>query len=63
MGGNGEPIVLLHGYPETWYSWHKIMPTLGERYTVITPDLRGLGESEVTANGYDKRTVALAYGV
>lgn len=58
IGGSGKSVVLLHGYPETWYAWHKVMPTLAETYTVIAPDLRGLGASEVTANGYDKRTVA-----
>ncbi|MEP6902963.1 MAG: alpha/beta hydrolase [Actinomycetota bacterium] len=58
IGGKGEPIVLIHGYPETWFSWHKIMPSLAEKHTVIAVDLRGLGESEVTPTGYDKRTVA-----
>lgn len=56
--GSGEPVVLIHGYPETWYAWHKIIPTLAEKYTVIAPDLRGLGESDIAATGYDKRTVA-----
>src|SRR5262245_15456706 len=45
MGGKGDPVVLLHGWPETWYEWHKIMPALAKNYTVIAPDLRGLGDS------------------
>ena len=56
--GQGDPVVLLHGWPETWYQWRKIIPTLAERYTVIAPDLRGLGDSSKPATGYDKRTVA-----
>ena len=44
-GGHGDPVVLLHGWPETWYSWHHVMPALAKNYTVIAPDLtwpRGL---------------------
>jgi pimeloyl-ACP methyl ester carboxylesterase len=60
VGGQGEPVVLLHGFPQTWYEWHRIMPQLGERYTVIAPDLRGGGLSDkpVPANGYDKKLLA-----
>ncbi len=57
-GGTGEPVVLLHGFPQTWYEWHRIMPALAERYTVIAPDLRGMGASSKPASGYDKQTVA-----
>jgi pimeloyl-ACP methyl ester carboxylesterase len=56
--GQGDPVVLLHGWPETWYQWRKVIPTLAERYTVIAPDLRGLGDSAKPLTGYDKRTVA-----
>jgi pimeloyl-ACP methyl ester carboxylesterase len=56
--GQGDPVVLLHGWPETWYQWRKIIPALAERYTVIAPDMRGLGDSSKPATGYDKRTVA-----
>ncbi|MFM9940908.1 MAG: alpha/beta fold hydrolase [Hyphomicrobiaceae bacterium] len=52
------PVVLLHGWPQTWYEWRHIMPALAERYTVIAPDLRGLGDSSRPLTGYDKRTVA-----
>ena len=46
IGGHGDPVVLLHGWPETWYGWHKVMPPLAKNYTVIAPDLRGLGDSQ-----------------
>jgi pimeloyl-ACP methyl ester carboxylesterase len=57
-GGTGEPVVLLHGFPQTWYKWHRIMPALAERYTVIAPDLRGMGASSKPTSGYDHQTVA-----
>lgn len=56
--GSGDPIVLLHGWPQTWFMWRDVMPALAERFTVIAPDLRGLGDSSRPASGYDKRTVA-----
>ncbi|MBW1883692.1 MAG: alpha/beta hydrolase [Deltaproteobacteria bacterium] len=56
--GSGDPVVLLHGWPETWYQWRKVIPDLAERYTVIAPDMRGLGDSSKPATGYDKRRVA-----
>jgi pimeloyl-ACP methyl ester carboxylesterase len=56
--GEGPPLVLLHGWPQTWYEWRRIMPALAERYTVIAPDLRGLGDSSRPLAGYDKQTVA-----
>lgn len=57
-GGEGEPLVLLHGWGSTWYMWRKVMPQLAERYTVIVPDLPGLGDSEVPEGGFDKATTA-----
>jgi len=56
--GKGEPVVLLHGWPQTWYEWRKIIPALAARYTVIAPDMRGIGDSSKPVSGYDKRTVA-----
>ncbi|MEZ5855365.1 MAG: alpha/beta hydrolase [Hyphomicrobiaceae bacterium] len=56
--GSGPAVVLLHGWPQTWYEWRHVMPILGERYTVIAPDMRGLGDSSRPLTGYDKRTVA-----
>ena len=57
-GGSGDVIVLIHGYPETWHTWHKMMPKLAKNHTVIAVDLRGLGDSEITKSGYDKRNLA-----
>ena len=58
MGGKGDPVVLLHGWPETWYEWRHVMPDLAKNYTVIVPDLRGLGDSSKPPSGYDAKTVA-----
>lgn len=58
IGGQGFPVVLLHGWPQTWYEWRKIMPALAEKYTVIAPDSRGIGDSERTESGYDASTLA-----
>src|SRR5215469_10881695 len=43
--GTGRPLLLLHGYPETHLTWHKVAPQLAERFSVIVPDLRGYGQS------------------
>lgn len=58
IGGQGEPVLLWHGFLETWYCWRKIMPTLAEKYTIIAPDMRGYGDSEKPSSGYDARTLA-----
>ena len=58
-GGTGKnAIVLLHGFPQTWYEWRGIMPALAKDYTVIAVDLRGAGDSDKPNAGYDKRTMA-----
>lgn len=56
--GSGDPVVLLHGWPQTWYAWRHLIPPLAERYHVIAPDLRGIGESGRPSQGYDKQTMA-----
>ena len=56
--GSGEPVVLLHGWPQTWHEWRRIIPALAAKYSVVAPDLRGFGDSDKPAGGYDKRTVA-----
>ncbi|PCR90711.1 alpha/beta fold hydrolase [Natrinema ejinorense] len=56
--GEGPPLVLLHGWPQTWYEWRDVIPELAADHTVIAPDLRGLGDSEAPVSGYDKDTVA-----
>lgn len=58
VAGEGDPVVLLHGWPTTWYEWRRVIPTLARRYTVIAPDMRGLGDSSKPASGYDDLTVA-----
>jgi pimeloyl-ACP methyl ester carboxylesterase len=56
--GQGPAVVLIHGWPQTWYMWRGIMPALAARYRVIAPDLRGLGDSSRPVGGYDKKTLA-----
>ena len=56
--GQGPPVVLLHGWPQTWWEWRHVIPRLAEKYTVIAPDMRGLGDSSRPLEGYDKKTVA-----
>lgn len=56
--GKGKPVVLLHGWPQTWYEWRRVMPLLADRFLLIAPDLRGLGDSSRPSSGYDKKTVA-----
>ena len=58
MGGKGDPIVLLHGWPKTWYKWRKVIPALAEHHTVIVPDLPGLGDSLPSATSYHKQAIA-----
>jgi pimeloyl-ACP methyl ester carboxylesterase len=55
--GQGRPVLLLHGWPQTWYAWRYIMPELAKEYTVIAPDLTGLGDSSAPAV-FDQQTVA-----
>src|SRR5262249_5805 len=52
VGGHGPTVVLLHGYPETWYMWRSVMPALAEHYTVIAPELPGAGKSDAPDTGY-----------
>ncbi|WP_329295881.1 alpha/beta fold hydrolase [Streptomyces sp. NBC_01455] len=57
-GGHGRTLVLLHGYPQSWYEWHKVLPELSKHYHVIAPSLRGAGKSDAPSSGYDKKTMA-----
>lgn len=52
------PVVLLHGFPQTWYEWRHLIPRLATRCPVFAPDLRGMGDSEPADRGQDKRTLA-----
>ncbi|MBI4588176.1 MAG: alpha/beta hydrolase [Candidatus Rokubacteria bacterium] len=56
--GRGPGMVLLHGFPQTGHMWRRVLPGLAERFTVVAPDLRGYGDSDRPAAGYDKRTMA-----
>jgi pimeloyl-ACP methyl ester carboxylesterase len=56
--GEGDPVVLLHGWPQNWWSWRRLIPPLAERFRVICPDQRGFGWSAAPRGGYDKQTLA-----
>lgn len=56
--GEGDPVVLLHGWPQHWYCWRGVIPALSERYRVLCPDLRGFGWSATPGHGYDPPTFA-----
>jgi pimeloyl-ACP methyl ester carboxylesterase len=58
IAGEGEPVVLLHGYAETGHMWRPLMPELAATHTVIAPDLRGAGESSTPVGGYTKAEMA-----
>jgi pimeloyl-ACP methyl ester carboxylesterase len=57
--GHGTPLILLHGYAETSLMWKPIIPALAERFTVIAPDLPGIGDSDIPANGLDMKSAAV----
>jgi pimeloyl-ACP methyl ester carboxylesterase len=56
--GDGEPVVLLHGWPQHWYLWRDVIPLLAPHAHVVCPDLRGFGWSDVPSSGYDRETMA-----
>jgi pimeloyl-ACP methyl ester carboxylesterase len=56
--GEGDPIVLLHGWPRHWYLWRDLIPQLATDRRVICPDLRGFGWTEAPAGGYGKDQLA-----
>ncbi|HEY7609262.1 MAG TPA: alpha/beta hydrolase [Alphaproteobacteria bacterium] len=63
LGGDGPPLLLLHGYPQTHAMWHKVAPALAKDFTVVVPDLRGYGDSSKPASDhahavYSKRATA-----
>ena len=58
IGGEGPPLLLVHGWPQTWYAWRLLMPALARDFTVIAVDQRGIGLSDKPADGYDTGTLA-----
>jgi pimeloyl-ACP methyl ester carboxylesterase len=57
-GGGGPPLLLIHGWPETWYAWRLVMPALAQNFSVVAVDQRGIGLSDKPATGYDTGTLA-----
>lgn len=58
VGGSGEPLLLIHGFGQNWYMWNRLLPELSKHFTVIAPDLPGLGESDKPDSGYTKKQLA-----
>ena len=56
--GQGEPLVLLHGWPQHWWCWRSVVPLLQDRYRLVMPDLRGHGWTDAPQDGYDKEQLA-----
>jgi pimeloyl-ACP methyl ester carboxylesterase len=58
IGGDGPPLLLVHGWPQTWYAWRMLMPALARDFQVIAVDQRGIGLSDKPRDGYDTGTLA-----
>jgi hypothetical protein len=58
IGGEGPPLLLVHGWPETWYAWRLLMPALARDFEVIAVDQRGIGLTDKPEDGYDSATLA-----
>jgi pimeloyl-ACP methyl ester carboxylesterase len=58
IGGDGPPLLLIHGWPQTWYQWRLVMPTLARDFQVVAVDQRGIGLSDKPDDGYDTGTLA-----
>jgi pimeloyl-ACP methyl ester carboxylesterase len=58
IGGDGPPLLLVHGWPQTWYAWRMLMPALARDFEVIAVDQRGIGLSDKPHDGYDTGTLA-----
>jgi pimeloyl-ACP methyl ester carboxylesterase len=55
---DGEPILMLHGWPQHWYLWRGVVPALSKKYRLLMPDLRGLGWTDMPEDGYEKENLA-----
>lgn len=60
IGGEGPPVILVAGFPQTWYAWRKVMPALARDHQVVAVDPPGIGESGPSSEGYDADRVAAA---
>jgi pimeloyl-ACP methyl ester carboxylesterase len=58
IGGAGPPLLLVHGWPQTWYAWRMLMPALARDFSVVAVDQRGIGLSDKPQDGYDTGTLA-----
>jgi pimeloyl-ACP methyl ester carboxylesterase len=58
IGGDGPPLLLVHGWPENWYAWRMLMPALARDFQVIAVDQRGMGLSDKPQDGYDAGSLA-----
>jgi pimeloyl-ACP methyl ester carboxylesterase len=58
VGGEGPPLLLVHGWPQNWYAWRLVMPALARDFQVIAPDQRGIGLTDKPQNGYDPGNIA-----
>jgi len=58
IGGDGPPLLLIHGWPQAWYAWRMLMPTLAGDFALVAVDQRGMGLSDKPRDGYDTATLA-----
>jgi pimeloyl-ACP methyl ester carboxylesterase len=58
IGGDGPPLLLVHGWPQNWYAWRLVMPALAQDFQVIAPDQRGIGLTDKPQDGYDSASLA-----
>jgi len=58
IGGDGPPLLLVHGWPQNWYAWRLLMPELARRFTVVAVDQRGIGLTSKPQDGYDSDSLA-----
>src|SRR5687768_9788769 len=56
--GEGDPILLLHGWPQHWYSWRLVIPKLAQTHRVVAMDLRGFGWSDIAWEAFEKENLA-----
>jgi pimeloyl-ACP methyl ester carboxylesterase len=57
--GSGPPLLLLHGYAETSSMWQSLLPAVAERFMVVAPDLPGIGDSDIPADGLNMQSAAI----